>query len=538
MNTKIFQPNNVAIYCRLSREDNSDNESSSIKNQKSMLSDYAVNKGWNIFNVYVDDGYSGGNFNRPAFKQLITDVEDGHVNIILTKDLSRLGRNYIEQGYYLEDYFPSKKVRFIAVNDNYDSINGEDDIAPFKSIFNQYYLKDISRKIKSANLTRIKKGKLPNGNHIPLYGYKHDSNNERILDEETSPVVKKIFEMYAAGTSSKNILDYLYDHRIYTSGYYNYLKYNYHPELWENVPEDKKYKWTFPMIYRIVCNEEYLGHLVLQKKKTISYKTHKRELSKEDEKYYFANRFPAIIDEYTFNRCKEMRNHKSKSKISSDINEYHNILFCSSCGKALSPTNSITSWNQKREFKYICRCGKCTHHVTVLKKDVDEFIKLELPNFINFCISNEKNIKKYAKTYKQNITSEQSQDNTELDRLIERNNKLNKLLQTLFERSVLGELPQETYNNMVSSYKKEFEENSALIDRLEKNKVKPIKKDYVLEVNEFMKFIYELKDCVYTNEKLLKVIDKIFILRNNKNLAFKIVYKGIPDLLEDYKRGK
>ena len=107
MNAKIFQPNNVAIYCRLSREDNSENESSSIKNQKSMLSDYAVNKGWNIFNVYVDDGYSGGNFNRPAFKQLISDVEDGHVNIILTKDLSRLGRNYIEQGYYLEDYFPS-----------------------------------------------------------------------------------------------------------------------------------------------------------------------------------------------------------------------------------------------------------------------------------------------------------------------------------------------------------------------------------------------------------------------------------------------
>ena len=166
MNAKIFQPNNVAIYCRLSREDNSDNESSSIKNQKSMLSDYAVNKGWNIFNVYVDDGYSGGNFNRPAFKQLISDVEDGHVNIILTKDLSRLGRNYIEQGYYLEDYFPSKKVRFIAVNDNYDSINGEDDIAPFKSIFNQYYLKDISRKIKSANLTRIKKGKLPNNNLV------------------------------------------------------------------------------------------------------------------------------------------------------------------------------------------------------------------------------------------------------------------------------------------------------------------------------------------------------------------------------------
>ena len=148
---KMLQ-NQVAIYCRLSREDGDSFESSSITSQKEMLTEYAINRNWSIFNIYVDDGYSGGNFNRPAFKQMLSDIENGKINIVITKDLSRLGRNYILNGYYIEEYFPKMNIRYIAINDNYDSNNGEDDMAPFKSIFNQYYLRDLSKKSRAAHL--------------------------------------------------------------------------------------------------------------------------------------------------------------------------------------------------------------------------------------------------------------------------------------------------------------------------------------------------------------------------------------------------
>ena len=156
MDTKL----NVAIYCRLSREDGDSVESSSIKTQKDILSQYVNENNWNIYKYYVDDGYSGGNFNRPAFKELIEDIEDNKINILLTKDLSRLGRNYIEAGYYTEEYFPSKNVRYIAVNDNYDSLKEDNDLTPFKNIINQWYLKDLSKKIRTALSTMQKQEKL------------------------------------------------------------------------------------------------------------------------------------------------------------------------------------------------------------------------------------------------------------------------------------------------------------------------------------------------------------------------------------------
>lgn len=535
MNQKIFQQVNAALYCRLSREDDSSLESSSITNQKAMLTEFANSKGWNIFNVYVDDGYSGGNFDRPAFKQLIDDIENGHINILVTKDLSRLGRNYIEQGYYLEDYFPSKNVRYIAINDNYDSINGDDDIAPFKSIFNQYYLRDISKKVKSANLTRIKKGNLPNGNHIPLYGYKNNENSERVPDPETAPVVRKIFELYNQGYLMADIIKYLKDNKIVTTGYYNFKTYNYNPSLWINAPEEKKYKWSHAMIDRIISNKEYLGHLILQKKKTVSYKTHKREHTKNDERYFFENKFPAIIDEDTFRKSEELRKVKTRSKIPLDLNPYNNLLFCSNCGKALSLTI-----RKKAKYtignNFVCRSTHCTHHATVMQKTIDSIIEKEIPLFINYCLSHEKKIKKIAKMYQEKNILIKTDEEKQIERLQDRNNKLNHLIQTLFERNAIGELPTETYKRMLDKYKKELEENSGLINSYENRSKK--KKKYLFEVTKFMEFIHNIKDKPLDISIIKAIIHKIEIIREHKRLSFKIHYNSVMNLFEDVINGK
>ena len=261
---------NVAIYCRLSREDGDTGESSSIKTQREILVDYANKNNWNVYNIYTDDGYSGGNFNRPGWKALINDVETGIIDVVMTKDLSRLGRNYIEAGYYTEEYFPEKGVRFIALNDNYDSEKEDNDLTPFMNIINQWYLKDLSKKVKQSNHNRMKKGLLPKNISIPFYGFKLNDKNERVICEETARVVRKIFELYLTSKSPAKIVQYLFENKIPTPAYYNYLTYGYNPKEWINATDEKKYTWHRNIITKIISSEEYIGHLILNKKTTIS----------------------------------------------------------------------------------------------------------------------------------------------------------------------------------------------------------------------------------------------------------------------------
>lgn len=267
---------NVAVYCRLSREDGDSKESNSIKTQREILIEYVNKNNWNVYNIYIDDGYSGGNFNRPGWKALIADVENGYIDIVIVKDLSRLGRNYIEAGYYTEEYFPNKNVRFIALNDNFDTEKEENEFTPFMNIINQWYLKDISKKIKASHQNRMKKGVLPKNLAVPFYGFKHNEKNERIVCEETARVVKKIFELYNQSLPIKEIVKYLYDNKIPTPAYYNYMTYGYNPKEWINANDEKKYTWNKNIIVKMIQSEEYIGSIVLNKRKTISYKTHKR----------------------------------------------------------------------------------------------------------------------------------------------------------------------------------------------------------------------------------------------------------------------
>lgn len=200
----------VGIYTRISIDDRNNEESVSIDTQKKILTEFVSKKGWQISKIYVDDGYSGGNFERPDFKRMIQDIENKEIDCVVTKDLSRLGRNYLDCGYYLEIFFPEHQVRYIAVNDGVDTIsNSSMDITPFKNILNEMYVKDISVKVSSAKRARLQDGKYM-ATTAPI-GYLKDPNdhNHLIIDTEMAPVVKEIFEMYSQGVGSRSISKYL-----------------------------------------------------------------------------------------------------------------------------------------------------------------------------------------------------------------------------------------------------------------------------------------------------------------------------------------
>ncbi|MBR3697112.1 MAG: recombinase family protein [Clostridia bacterium] len=215
----------VGIYTRLSIDDGTNEESVSIDTQKKILTEFVTNKGWQIAKIYVDDGYSGGNFDRPDFKRMIQDIENKEIDCVVTKDLSRLGRNYIDCGFYLEIYFPEHQVRYIAVNDGVDTIsNSSMDITPFKNILNEMYVKDISVKVSSARRARLHDGKYMTT--VAPYGYLKDENDNThlVVDPETAPIVKQIYEMYYNGKGTNYIGNYLEKNKIISPMEYFYQK--------------------------------------------------------------------------------------------------------------------------------------------------------------------------------------------------------------------------------------------------------------------------------------------------------------------------
>lgn len=529
---KMLQENTVAIYCRLSREDGDSIESSSIKTQKEMLTEYATCKNWSIFNVYVDDGYSGGNFNRPAFKQMISDIEKGHINIVITKDLSRLGRNYILSGYYIEEYFPKKNIRYIAINDNYDSINGEDDMAPFKSIFNQYYLRDISKKVKSAHHNRIKKGLLPGDKVVPLFGYKN-VNGKREIEEQSAMTVKLIFDLYNSGYMIHEIKDYLYNNKIINISYYNYQNYNYNPSVWINASEDKKYIWNRIIIGRILSNEEYTGKTILLKKKTISYKTHERVLTSKDERHVF-NDSPAIVSQEEFDKVAIRKKMFCNAPLSNEVNRFKGLVYCGNCHKPLSAHTSKSSSTRKNDsIKYLCKNKNCDKHIAVNINKIEKSIYELSQNMFNLLNNFKEEIKKYAKNY--NPINNDSLYNSyinELKTLEDRNEQLNHLIQNLFERNITGEIPKQTYEKILNNYKNELQSNSYRINEITSQlDNKPSKIDYL---EEFNKLLERIDNKQLDIDTIKCFIEKIEITRVDKKLKYKLSIYKISKMIGDF----
>ena len=304
--------NNAALYCRLSIDDGI-SESLSISNQKKILSSYCVLNNFNIYDFYIDDGYSGTNFNRPEFIRMINDIKLGKIDIVITKDLSRLGREYIQSGIYIENFFPNHNIRYIAINDNVDTLNSIDDMIPFKNIINELYAKDISKKIRFTINSQMKSGVLKRA-CIPLYGYSYN-NNERVINKDTSLVVRRIFNLFVNGYTINSIVDILRNDKVLTPKAYAIKYFNYHAKLSSNP-----YNWQKQSIIRILSNREYLGHYIRGKSKSI-FKSHKVIKSSNEELFIFENKFEAIVSLDVFNKANSLL-------FNSNFNvSYFNLLF-------------------------------------------------------------------------------------------------------------------------------------------------------------------------------------------------------------------
>lgn len=325
----------TALYERLSRDDELQGESNSILNQKKYLEDYARKNGFNNIQHFTDDGYSGTNFNRPGFQSMIAEIEAGHIATVIVKDMSRFGRNYLEVGFYTEIQFPSKGVRFIAINNNVDSANPTDnDFTPFLNIMNEWYAKDTSNKIRAVFKSRMQDGKRCSGS-IP-YGYKRVPGDKQTLhvDEEAASVVRRIFDMAASGASLAQIGQTLSDEKVLIPSAYEE---QHHPEAARNHSYHDPYRWNTTTLTYILDRQEYLGHTVLCKSIRENFKLKKRRAATPEERIVFKNTHEAIIDQETWDKAQRLRKRNPK-KLPSGTYSHRlaGMVFCADCGSRMS----------------------------------------------------------------------------------------------------------------------------------------------------------------------------------------------------------
>ena len=329
------EPKITALYERLSRDDDLAGESNSITNQKKYLEDYAQKNGFKNIHHFTDDGFSGVNFNRPGFQSLIKEVEAGNVETLIVKDMSRLGRNYLQVGFYTEVLFPQKNVRFLAINNSIDSNNASDnDFAPFLNIMNEWYAKDTSNKIKAVFDARMKDGKRCSGS-IP-YGYNRLPNDKQtlVVDPVASEVVKRIFLLANEGKSPRTIAELLTEEKVLIPA--AYAK-KYHPEQYNGTKFSNPYLWGTSSVRTILGRQEYLGHTVLRKSVSTNFKLHKRKETDEDEQYVFQNTHEPIISQELWDSVQKRRCRVNRASAwGTHTNRLSGYLYCADCGRRLT----------------------------------------------------------------------------------------------------------------------------------------------------------------------------------------------------------
>jgi len=328
---------NAALYLRFSKDDGKACDSSSIETQQMMLERYCQENGYTVFDLYKDDGYTGLNYDRPDFQRLLADIESGKVNLVITKDLSRLGRDYIQTGYYTEIYFAERDVRYIAVNDGVDTLKADNDIAPFRNILNDMYSKDISRKIKTAIRQRAMKGLYVNS-QAP-YGYaKHpDNKNLLIADPETADVVKLIFSLALEGNGSHTITKILTGRRILIPSAYKaaqgvntYVRYN------KRKSPDYDYTWKYNTILKIMRDRVYTGDMVNGKKAVANYKTKKVVKMPRESHIVVKDTHEPLVSREDFQRVQDLISARHTPVKHTHDNIFRGLLFCSECGHRLA----------------------------------------------------------------------------------------------------------------------------------------------------------------------------------------------------------
>ena len=509
-NKKYYYGGDVtALYCRLSKDDEQIGDSNSIVHQKEILAKYAKEHGFSNCEFYVDDGFSGTNFNRPNFQRLMADAEEGKLSTVIVKDMSRFGRDYIMVGYYTEIYFSNLDIRFIAINDNVDSsIQTENDLTPFKNVFNEWYAKDTSKKIRAVFKAKGNSGKHLTNN--PPFGYIKDPNDKEkwIVDEEAAVTVKRIFEMFSNGVRMPEIARKLTQEKVETPTLYN-LNHGIKIRRTSEFPEI----WSNATIKGILDQIAYAGHTVNFQTTKKSYKNKKQVRLPKEGWVIYRNTQEAIIDEKTFETVQQMRNVKRAYTKFNEPNMFSGLLFCADCGNRLTIQRVAKNRNMDN---FTCatyrkkKKGLCSSH-RILVSELTEVVKNDLQKVCEYVFLHEKEFTdEYLSGSKKETEKFQSKTKTEIKRLSERQEEIGKIIRKLYEDNVSGRITDERFDFLAKSYEDEGIDLKMKIQELQNALTASVQDEEKL--SKFLKVVKSYTEIEeLTPEILNSFIEKIYI---------------------------
>lgn len=505
----------TALYERLSRDDEQEGESNSITNQKSLLQAYAQEKGFTNCRHYTDDGYSGGNFDRPGWQQLLADIEAGMVKTVLVKDMSRVGRNYVETGFYTEVYFARMGVRFIAINNNIDNDNPDStEFAGILNIMNDWYLRDVSRKIRSAAQQKGKSGKPLTTN--PCFGYVKDPNdkNHWLIDPEAADTVRRVFELAASGMSQLKICRTMVQEKRVTPGFYRAQR---DPDgIGKPFASCQPYKWEKRTVCNMVHRQEYLGN-------TVNFKTcHPEYRSKQvsapvQEQLIFYDTHEAIVDEETWQAAQQIY-HPEMSSAPGKPCALNGLMICGECGVPML-FHRMTGKEEYNDF--VCRTHirsashekrLCTHNsirVTVIR----EIVRDTLRAVNRYAIADEEG---FRRRLAQEAASYQPDDRKQLAKTIREKEKhiarLEYLLKKLYEDYALGHSPEERFDKLSAQYE---QEEATLKTELAEDQARLNEVQTAAEqTDKYLALARKYRDCTeVTDDMILAFVEKIVVYR-------------------------
>ena len=495
----------TALYCRLSQDDGREGESNSISNQKEILAQYARANGFHNTMFFVDDGISGTTFDRPDFQRMQRMIENGEIGVVIVKDLSRFGRNYLDVGEYLEIKYPTLGVRFIAIQENVDTLkNTGTEMMPFNNIFNEWYEAQTSKKIRAVWKSKADKGERIAA-AIP-YGYikSQDDPKQWIIDEEAAKVVRYIFELTLEGLGPMKIARRLEDEQILSPTAY-YLENGRKSS--NDISARGKCAWSTTSVRHILENRQYTGCTVNFKTSLVSYKVHKTVYNPEEEWQIIPNTQEAIIDEDTFNRVQELRDSRRRNTATGRESLFSGLLYCADCksklyfcaAKSIKPEQEFHRCSAYKENR-----GSCSIHFireVVLREAI-----LELVKRVALFIQQYEAVFLYMYAKKHNITKEVNSRN--MKATIERNKRrikeLDKLIERIYEDNVLGKIPDARFSKMMASY--EAEQNQLVTETAKaEESLKTMEQDKV----DLRAFLETIRQCTDIKELTPAIVNRL-----------------------------
>ena len=521
----------TALYCRLSQDDGIEGDSNSIQNQKAILQKFAEDHHFPSPCFYVDDGFSGGNFQRPAFQQMISNMENGEIGIIVTKDLSRLGRNQLHTGLYIEERFPMFGVRYIAINDNVDTDSSEsNDLMPFKNLFNEWFIRDTSRKIRAVLKAKAERGERL-GTRTP-YGYRKDPDTKKlIVDDEAATIVRRIFAMCAGGSGPSQIARILKKEQILTPTMYAYTKYGM---THTGLDTQRPYHWSGDTVADMLENEIYLGNTVNMKHSSRSYKDKRRVEHPREECLVFENTHPAIITREVWDVVQRVRKNKRRLTKMEEQNKYSGLVFCADCGSNMVLHRAHTMSASYNHFT--CRTYKkdgeaCTGHY-IRECVLDKVVLEDLRRVTAMAREHPEKFAAYIGSKQSaELQREIRRQEKELAAMRKRKAELDAIFKKLYEDSVLDRITTEQFQMLSGSYTEEQNRITAGIPQKE-SEIQRLR-ETVNGTDSFLDKAKRYTDITELTPELLRLfIEKIVV--HEKEVKWS---KHAPQTVEIYYNG-